>query len=131
MSATSAKVLAVVVVVIAFVVGMAVGFAGDRALIMHGIGGPHPSTAFLVRRLDRHLHLSDAQRGQVTVIINRHQQHIAGIWSGVRPAIHQEIEAANVEIDRVLTPEQRIAFEKIRMRLMPRHGGDGIRRGRD
>lgn len=131
MSATSAKVLAAVALVATFMVGIGVGFVADRVLIMHGMTVPHPSTAFLVRRLDRHLHFNDQQRAQVTVIINRHQQRIAGIWSGVRPAVHDEIEAANIEIDRLLTPEQRITFGRIRMRLMPRHGGDGIRRGRD
>ena len=127
MSASSARVLAAIALVITFVVGIVIGVVADRAMVMHGIGVPHPSTAFLVRRLDRRLHFTNEQRAQVTAIIDRHQQRVAGIWQGVMPALHAEIEGANVEIDRLLTPEQRVTFAKVRMHLMPHRGGDGIR----
>ena len=89
-----------------------------HAFLLHG-GIPQHSAQFIVRRLDRRLHFNEQQRGQVIEIINRHQQRIAVIWTNVRPAVHQEIESANVEIDHLLTPAQRVEFGKIRMRLMP------------
>ena len=126
MSASSTRLLASVALVVTFLVGGLVGGVGVHAFLLHG-GLPQHSAQFITRRLDRRLHFNDQQRVQVIAIIDRHQQRIAVIWTGVRPAVHQEIEAANVEIDRVLTPEQRIEFDKIRMRLMPRRTDDGIR----
>jgi hypothetical protein len=126
-SASSAKILAAIALVATFVVGAIVGLVADRALVMHGFGVPHPSTEFLVRRLDRRLHFTSQQRAQVVIIIDRHQQSIAKIWQGVRPSVHAEIESASSEIDRLLTPEQRVKFDKIRPRLVPRNDGGGMR----
>ena len=126
MSASSTRLLAAVALLVTFVVGAVVGAVTVHFWLLHG-GLPQHSAQFIVRRLDRRLHFSDQQRVQVIAIIDRHHHRIAAIWSGVRPEVHREIEAANVEIDRVLTPEQRVEFEKIRMRLMPRRPGDGIR----
>lgn len=127
MSASSARLAAAIALVITFVVGAVVGVVVDRALVMHGVGMPHPSADFITRRLDKRLHFTDQQRAQVIAIIDRHQKRITGIWAGVRPAVRQEVESANVEINQVLTPEQRVEFAKIRMRVVPRRGGDGIR----
>ena len=126
MSASSTRILAALVVVVTFFVGAVVGAFAVHAWLLHG-GLPQHSAQFITRRLDRRLHFNDQQRVQVIAIIDRHQQRIAVIRTGVRPAVHQEIEAANVEIDRVLTPRQRVEFDKIRMRLMPRQTDDGIR----
>jgi len=125
-SASSTKLLAAVALLVTFVVGAVVGAVAVHFWLWHG-GLPQHSAQFIVRRLDRRLHFNDQQRVQVMAIIGRHQLRIAGIWSRVRPEVHQEIEAANVEIARVLTPEQRVEFEKVRMRLMPRRTGGGIR----
>ena len=126
MSASSTRILAGVALVVTFLVGILVGAVAVHAFMLHR-GMPQHSSQFIARRLDRRLHFNDQQRTQVIGIIDRHQQRIAMIWTNVRPAVRHEIESANVEIDRVLTPEQRVEFDKIRMRLMPRQGDDGIR----
>jgi hypothetical protein len=115
-SPTNTKLLAAIALGITFLVGGVVGIAADHFFLVHHLFPEH-STKFIVRRLDRRLHLNDQQRTQVTQIVERHRQRISGIWAGVRPAVHSEIEAANVEIDRLLTPEQRDKFAKIRLRL--------------
>jgi hypothetical protein len=125
-SASSTRILAAVVLVVTFLVGGLVGAVAVHAFLLHG-GLPQHSAQFITRRLDRRLHFNEQQRVQVVQIIDRHQQRIAVIWTNVRPAVHQEIESANVEIDHVLTPAQRVEFDKIRMRLMPRQTDDGIR----
>jgi hypothetical protein len=125
-SANSTRLLAALVVVVTFFVGAVVGAFAVHAWLLHG-GLPQHSAPFITRRLDRRLHFTDEQRVQVIAIIALHERRIGLIWTNVRPAVHQEIEAANVEIDRVLTPEQRVVFGKIRMRLMPRPTDDGIR----
>ncbi|HEX7418844.1 MAG TPA: hypothetical protein VF505_03090 [Thermoanaerobaculia bacterium] len=126
MSASSTRLLAALVVVVTFFVGAVVGAFAVHAWLLRG-GLPQHSAQFITRRLDRRLHFNDQQRLQVIEIVDRHERRIAIIWTNVRPAVHQEIEAANVEIDHVLTPEQRVVFGQIRMRLMPRQGDDGIR----
>lgn len=116
MSPSNTKVLAAIALVITFVAGAIVGVMADHLFFLrHGM--PHRSAAFVVNRLDHRLHLSDQQRAQVTEIINRRHHRISGLWSGVRPAVRHEIEEANKEIDRLLTPEQRVEFAKIRMHL--------------
>lgn len=118
MSSSSSKLLAALALVITFVVGALVGIAGDRVLLMRRGGMPHyPPAQMIVRHLDRRLHLNDSQRALITEIVQRHEQKIRGLWSGVRPAVRNEIEAANSEIDRVLTPGQRAEFAKMKMRL--------------
>ena len=126
MSASSTRLLAAVVLLVTFFVGAVVGAFAVHAWLLRG-GLPQHSAQFITRRLDRRLHFTNEQRAQVITIVALHEHRIGLIWSNVRPAVHQEIEAANIEIDRVLTPEQRVVFGQIRMRLMPRPGDDGIR----
>ena len=127
MSPSSTRIVAALALVITFIVGGIVGVVVDRTMIMRGGGTHHPSAQFITRRLDKRLHFTDQQRTQVTEIIDRHQKRIAAVWANVWPSVHAEVEAANIEIDRVLTPEQRVTFAKIRTHVMPRRTGDGIR----
>ncbi len=115
---SSNKVLAAVVLAITFVVGAILGVAGDRLWVMTH-GGPRRSPEMIVRHLTYALRLSDQQRAEVTEIVRRHQQRIAAVTSATRPAVQQELEQANREIEQVLTPEQRERFARMRMRLMP------------
>lgn len=118
MSATKTTLVALLVVALVFVAGIAVGVFGAHMMILHGGPGAamFPTTA-LVNRLDRRLDLSDAQRAQVERIIRRHHANIDGIWSSMHPRIRAEVEAANAEITRVLTPEQRAKFDRMKFHL--------------
>jgi len=109
---TKTVVIAAIVVLAAFVAGFCAGIFADR--VMHRMGGPHPprfASRMMIERLDRHLDLTDDQRAKIEQIIERHHQSIGG-----------EIAAANAEIERLLTPEQRQKFAKIRMHLGHREG---------
>ncbi|MFP5245310.1 MAG: hypothetical protein ACLGH0_01355, partial [Thermoanaerobaculia bacterium] len=46
------------------------------------------------------------------------------LMASIHPRMRGEIDAANEEIARVLTPEQRAKFEKLKIR-MRRHGPPG------
>lgn len=110
MSASSTKtvVIASIVVLVTFVAGLCAGIFVDR-VVMHRMRGPHPprfASRMMIERLDRHLGLTDVQRAKIQQIIEQHHRSIG-----------KEIEAANAEIDLVLTPEQRQKFAKMRMRL--------------
>jgi hypothetical protein len=115
-SSTNTKILAVVALLITFVVGAVIGIVGDRIFTL--IHPPRRNPEMIVRHLTFMLRLTDSQRAEVSQIVMRHQQKIAAIQSTTRPAIQQELEQANQEIDRILTPEQRRKFERMKMRLM-------------
>jgi len=118
-SSNKSKLLAAAALVITFLAGALVGVIFERVMTMRRGGAPRiPPTAFIVHRLDARLHLSDQQRAQVTEIVQRHEDNVRRIWSGMRPAVRNEIENANSEIDSVLTPEQRATFAKLKMRLI-------------
>ncbi len=107
-------VIAAVVVIAAFAAGIVAGIAGDR--LFHRRFARQPLMwAAMIHRLDRHLDLTDAQRKQVHQILERRHASLEG-------RMRQEIEATNAEIERLLTPEQREKFRKMRMRLGHPHG---------
>lgn len=125
MSARDTKtiVIAVVVVVITFVSGAAAGFFGAHFLPHRaGIGRGHMMPQLMVRHLARRLDLTAEQKTKIEAIVMRHHQRIEKLNESVRPQLRQEIEAANREIEAVLTPEQREKFAKMRMRLGHREG---------
>ena len=115
------------ILVLTFVAGFVLGVVSDRIVLWFHPRPPHPSASFFVDRLDHRLHLTPQQRKEVERIIAQRQDRIRYIWESVRPQVRQEINQTNAEIERVLTPEQRVEFEKVRMRLMPRHDGRGMR----
>ena len=124
--ATSTKIVATIVVLIAFLGGFAVGVVGDRLWTMHHGPGPHrfavhAVTARILSRLDQELALTPQQHEQVKQILDAHAARIQAISEGLRPQIRQEIDRNNADIARVLTPEQREKFDKLKMQFVPRH----------
>jgi Spy/CpxP family protein refolding chaperone len=124
-SATKTTIVAILVVVLTFSAGMVAGIFTSHVMILRGLhGAPSFPTRALVNRLDRRLDLSDAQRAQVEEIIRRRHERIDEIWLSIHPRVHAEVQAANAEIARVLNPEQRAKFEKMKFHL----GNDRRRR---
>jgi hypothetical protein len=128
---SNAKMVATIIVVVAFIAGLLVGAVSDRIWLFRHGGGPerHRGNGLMadriVDRLTHELNLNAAQKEQVATIVAAHGKRIEGVWSNVRPQIRQEIDATNREISTVLTPEQREKFEKLRMKLGPRRGPGG------
>jgi len=127
-SRSQTRTIALVTVALAFIAGLLIGAVGDRVYLFRnrergGMHGPH-MTQRIVEHLDRELQLSAQQRDEVTRILNTRRDHIAAIAAAVRPQVRREIDEANAEIEKLLTPEQRGKFEKMRMRMLPRrdHG---------
>ena len=123
--ASSAKALAVITVIVAFGVGILIGAASMWGWIVHHHGGRAPFFGALgerrvVHRLDHELDLTPSQHDAVARIIHAHHERIDAIFGGVQPQIRREFEQANVEIEKILTPEQRAKFEQVRMRLHSR-----------
>lgn len=122
MSATKTTLVAVLVLMLTFGAGVIAGAAAHHLWFAHR-EAVHPfAMKAMVNRLDRRLDLTDAQRKQIEEILRRRHANINATWSGVRPRVRAEVEAANAEIVKVLTPEQRAKFEKMRMHLLHRAG---------
>lgn len=124
-SPTKARTTALVVVVSAFLAGLLVGVAGDHVYLLHShqLFPRHGMEAMKQRmfhRLDHELNLSRPQREQVHRILDTHHQRIEALSRSVRPQIREELERANREISAILTPEQKVKYEAIRLRM---HGG--------
>ncbi len=110
----------------AFIGGVFVGIAGDHFYLFHRRRPPFGQfvTRRIVERLDRELNLTSQQRADVQRIIDQHHARIDAVMTGIQPQVHGELEAANAEIEKILTPQQREQFGKMRMRMRGgrRHG---------
>jgi hypothetical protein len=120
---TNPRAIATVVVVLAFIAGLLIGIVGDRIFQFRfrdrGMRGGS-MTQRIVARLDRELQLSPQQHDEVTRIFEMHRQRLDVITATVRPQIRREIDEGNAEIEKILTPEQRAKFQKMKMRMLPR-----------
>ena len=132
MSVRKTAVIAAIVVVLAFVAGFAAGALTDHFwMLRRGHRLPPMAAHMMVGRLDHHLDLTDEQRARIEQILERRHEAMDRMWAELHPRMRAEIDATNAEIERVLTPEQREKFQKMRMRLGPRHRGEGHRRRGD
>jgi hypothetical protein len=76
-----------------------------------------PSAAGLriefLRRAERDLDLSPAQRERVDRLIKESQDHTHQILEPVSPQLHQQLEQTRAAFLEVLTPEQRARFDQL------------------
>ena len=122
-SPSSTRTAAFVVVIIAFVAGLLVGIAGDRLYFHRMFPGRRDfGSGRIVERFNRELHLTPGQKTEVQQIVDSHRAKIESLMTNVRPEIRKELDATNAEIEKVLTPDQRTQFQKMRMRMPGRHG---------
>jgi Spy/CpxP family protein refolding chaperone len=124
-SSVGPRAVATLILLGCFAVGVIVGGAGDRFLLLRqGRLMPRGAADFVSRhvvdRLDHELKLSAAQRQQIVGILERRHGKVTAIWEGVRPQVRAEVNATTVEINAVLTPEQRVKFAKIRANVRRR-----------
>jgi Spy/CpxP family protein refolding chaperone len=111
LSSTRNVVLAVLVLALTFATGVLAGAAAHHVVAARRGGGPAFAGAAMVRHLDRRLDLTDQQRSQIETIIRRRHEKM-----------RTEVDTTNAEIARLLTPEQREKFEKMRLRMHRPHG---------
>ena len=123
MSGTRTTLVALLILVLTFGAGFIGGAAAHHLFFAHRETIPPFAMHAMVNRLDRRLDLTDAQREQIEAILSRRRANINAMWAGVRPRVRAELEATNAEIVKVLTPEQRTKYEKMRMHLLHRTHG--------
>ncbi|HEX7154737.1 MAG TPA: hypothetical protein VF618_24840 [Thermoanaerobaculia bacterium] len=116
MSANRPVLKAVLILGLTFLAGTALGiFIGHMDAVRRRAFPPPPHAAeWGARHLDGVLDLSDAQRAQVKQILATHHARMTVTWRGARDSMRGEAELANQEIDRILTPEQRARFAKVK-----------------
>lgn len=120
MSGSKTTFVAILILLLTFMAGFAVGMFTDHLLILwhRGHRGVPPfATHIMAERLDHHLDLTDAQRKQVEAIIERRHERISGLWRSLHPRVRAEVDQTNAEIEKILTPAQREKFGKMRMRM--------------
>lgn len=112
------KILVLAAFVLTFAVGVLTG-----AIMVREYGHPTSPWARRERDPDRHgplqlemlqsrLNLSEKQSARVAEIIAAHHERLRNHFSQIRPQAHQIIKEMTVQIDSVLTPEQRLKFHE-------------------
>ena len=123
------KWLALVFILGAFVAGAAVGIAGDRVL-EHGRGPRRGG----VDRMARELSLTPAQRASFDTILENRRKQMRQRFAPIRPQMDSLMaldqmsrDSTHEQLRRVLTPEQRVNFDKMHEEAKKR-GADARRR---
>lgn len=103
--------LAAVVVLLTFVAGTLAGAAWER---WHHAQVRRESTREqrLGEMLKHRYDLSDAQQAQVEAIMRRRRPRVDSLMALVQPRIRSAFDSTNAEIRVVLTPGQRVKFDR-------------------
>ena len=113
MSAMSrARLLGLVVVVLAFVAGVATGMAIDRRP-RQGVSVTVTATNAMPRELEQ-LGLTESQRTTIRGILVRGRDRVIRVVRDFEPMMRTAVDSTDREIGAVLTPEQRSALERYR-----------------
>ncbi|HET9986436.1 MAG TPA: hypothetical protein VFQ38_22850 [Longimicrobiales bacterium] len=137
-----ARLLALAILVVTFVAGALAGAAVTRVVNAEGSrrGGPPipPRTSVFApgSPLAERLNVTDAQRAQIEAIVARERPRADSVARQLRERLRATFDSTNAQIRTVLTPEQRVEFDRFlaerRARMHERFGGrpDGERHGR-
>ncbi len=93
----------------AVVVGGALGFTADRMMLRDRISRPESGRMSLADRLQ----LDAAQNAKLDSIVDERHRRYSIVMSPLRPALDSIKMRARDEIRLMLTPAQRIEFEKV------------------
>jgi hypothetical protein len=101
-----------------FGAGVILGVAGTRLMVRRAVREAllHPARVQTVieRRLVRRLRLDAAQQGKLDEILTGARGQMEVLRTQNRPPVTLVFSNANVQINALLTPEQRARYEKIK-----------------
>jgi hypothetical protein len=108
------RLLGSLVVVLAFVAGIATGVAFERRP-RQGLNVTLTTTTTnqLPRELER-LGLTDAQEGQIRAVLTRGRDRVLAVVHDFDPRMKAAMDSTNAEIDEVLTAAQRASLAAFR-----------------
>lgn len=100
-----------------FVAGVFCGAAATHVwrvrIERRAMSSPGGLARIVVHRLDRELHLSEAQRRQVYAAAVKAREESARVMKPLMPQMSEIFERLRAEVRSVLTPEQRARFERM------------------
>ena len=112
------KLKPVLLLVLVFLAGIAVGVVGTRLfvrqLVRTAMERPDRIRLMMERRLERQLDLTAGQQAQVHDILTNSQAQIQDLRQEFRPQLAAIVMKANRDIIAILTPEQRVRFERMK-----------------
>ncbi len=119
------KWFALIFLVGAFIAGAAIGYTADRA-IRHDRPGRHGPRSSL-DRMARDLDLSAAQRASFDSILEARRKQMRQLFDPIRPQMDSLMaigkamgDTTHEQLRRILTPEQRVKFDKMHAEAMKR-----------
>lgn len=106
------------VLALVFVLGMAAGGLLTARIVQKRVqhvlaGGPDAVAEVIVRRACRQLRLDDTQRAQLHTVIVDAQRDVRAIRKTVQPQIQEVFSRAEVDIRKILRPDQLPRLDKI------------------
>ena len=123
----SSRLIAVAVIVLVFLAGVATGFLVHHLVPgRHGagseVGGPSsrsPGAAkrWMLDRLDRELKLTPVQHARIDSVLTRRETDLRKLMTENRPRFDSIATRTRAEIRAVLTPDQQDAFTTITRQL--------------
>lgn len=112
------KGIALLFLIGAFIAGIAIGFAADRAMRHDGKGRRGPRSQ--VERMARDLDLTATQRATVDSILEGRRKQMRQLFAPIRPQMDSLMALGKVigdsthqQLRRVLTDEQRVKFDRM------------------
>jgi hypothetical protein len=138
--------VAAAVIVMSLLTGVIVGVAVDRRMLSHRFGGRVFVSEFGGHRvgilpgwLEQELGLSPAQSVAVDSITRHRMAQRDSLMARTFPVMRALLDSTRSDIERVLTPEQRAKFERLRFRepdgppgiMMRQRGGEVMIRSGD
>lgn len=105
-------------IVIVFVLGALAGSLVTYKTYQHRVEGimkgePRTMREFIVRRLDRELHLDANQREQLRAIVEETHGEIKKVRKQTRPQIEEILSRSQEKVRALLRPDQREKYEKL------------------
>jgi Spy/CpxP family protein refolding chaperone len=126
--------VAAVVVVVSLLTGVVVGVAVDRRVLLHrgtpwtgrDVGRDRWHSPMGSGRLGDELGLSPQQRAAVDSVMHHRMAQRDSLMSKTFPVMRALLDSTRADIERLLTPEQKEKFEKLRMRDRSMGGQRGM-----
>ena len=95
-----------------FVTGMVTGAVTVKRLQPARLPGPGQRVEFL-RRIEKRLDLSRAQRERIDKILGESQERTANLWEQIGPRMREEFDGVRKQIRSELEPQQQAKFDDL------------------
>ncbi|MDJ0721795.1 MAG: hypothetical protein QNJ04_09200 [Desulfobacterales bacterium] len=114
----------VVALTVVLILGIMIGVVGTGVVIKHGLAFGHRGSeerkAFIMKRLERRLDLTGAQKERVASIVDRRHAKAREQFRRHRQALHAFMQESFAEIRKELLPEQQVKLDAFQTELEER-----------